>query len=109
MKHISHSMPQLLRRWKQSPTLAINVWQNLWMSNVGDSTARHSKVLRCEFRRLVVAVDSPVWMKELERLKPDLILTFNRICGRKTLTDLEFVRVDYLSNDGGAKRTSDPL
>ena len=66
-----------------------------WDEAVGETIARHAQPLRLRGRTLVVAVDGPEWMQELQFLKHDLCAKLNARVGREAVRDI------FLVLDGG--------
>jgi len=74
------------------------VWPH-WEEAVGATIARHARPVRIRRGLLCVAVDSPVWMQELQFLKESIRLQLNTRIGADVVSDLFFVlggtRVDH--------------
>jgi predicted nucleic acid-binding Zn ribbon protein len=66
------------------------VWAH-WDEVVGPTVARHARPARLGRGVLVVAVDSPGWMQELQFLKHDLRERLNARLGRRAVRDLFLV------------------
>src|SRR5207249_2976245 len=66
------------------------VWAH-WVEVVGPTVARHARPQRLGRGVLVVAVDSPGWMQELQFLKHDLRERLNARLGRRAVRDLFLV------------------
>jgi len=62
-----------------------------WDAVVGPTVARHAQPRRLRRGVLVVAVDSPQWMQELQFLKHDLRERLNASVGRPAVRDLFLV------------------
>jgi len=66
------------------------VWSH-WDAVVGPTIARHARPERLRRGVLVVAVDGPEWMQELQFLKHELRERLNARLGRHALRDLFLV------------------
>ena len=62
-----------------------------WREAVGPRIAAHTRADHIDNRRLVVAVDSPVWSQQLTFLKPDILRRLAARFGGGLVTDLYFV------------------
>jgi predicted nucleic acid-binding Zn ribbon protein len=56
--------------------------QKQWEKAVGSSIASHAYPEEVRSRRLVVRVDSPLWLQELTLMKPSLIEKLNSLLGQ---------------------------
>ena len=68
-----------------------------WNDAVGATVARHARPVRIRRGLLCVAVDSPVWMQELQFLKESIRTQLNTRVGSEVVSDLFFVL------DGGGR------
>jgi predicted nucleic acid-binding Zn ribbon protein len=68
-----------------------------WEDAVGATVARHARPVRIRRGLLCVAVDSPVWMQELQFLKESIRTQLNTRVGAEVVSDLFFVL------DGGSR------
>jgi len=66
------------------------VWPH-WEEAVGATIARHARPVRIRRGLLCVAVDSPVWMQELQFLKESIRAQLNTRVGADVISDLFFV------------------
>ena len=66
------------------------VWPH-WEEAVGATIARHARPVRIRRGLLCVAVDSPVWMQELQFLKESIRAQLNTRAGGDVISDLFFV------------------
>ncbi len=67
------------------------LWQH-WTQTVGDTIAQQAQPLRIRDGVLEVRVGHPVWMQQLQLLKPKLLKQLNQALGENLLTDLYFRR-----------------
>ena len=66
------------------------VWAK-WEAVVGPTIAAHAEPRRLQRGILIVAVDSPMWMVELQFLKHDLRQRLNAAVGRNAVRDVFLV------------------
>jgi predicted nucleic acid-binding Zn ribbon protein len=66
------------------------IWPQ-WSELVGPTIAQHARPVRIRRGRLCVAVDSAVWMQELQFLKESLRAKINARIGRDAVDDVFFV------------------
>jgi predicted nucleic acid-binding Zn ribbon protein len=66
------------------------IWVH-WDTVVGPTVARHARPLRLRQGVLVVGVDGPEWMQELQFLKHELRERLNARLGREAVRDLYVV------------------
>jgi predicted nucleic acid-binding Zn ribbon protein len=80
-----------LERLPEAQRLADHaVWAH-WETVVGPTLARHARPARLRGGVLVVEVDSPAWMQELQFLKHELRDRLNARLGRRALRDIFLV------------------
>ena len=65
------------------------VW-NLWDSAVGDVIAQNARPEAFKGRLLLVNVNSPPWMHQLQFLKKDIIKKLNAAMGKDMVQDIKF-------------------
>jgi len=65
------------------------VW-NLWAGAVGDVIARNARPEAFKGRLLLVHVNSPAWMHQLQFLKKDIIKKINSALGKDLVNDIKF-------------------
>ncbi len=84
-------LESLLARLPDADRIADHaVWAH-WDAVVGPTIARHARPERLRRGVLVVAVDGPEWMQELQFLKHELRDRLNARLGRRALRDLFLV------------------
>jgi predicted nucleic acid-binding Zn ribbon protein len=74
------------------------VWPH-WQEAVGATIAQHARPVRIRRGMLCVAVDSAVWMQELQFLKESIREQLNARAGTDVVSDLFFV----LEGSGGRR------
>lgn len=65
------------------------VW-NLWDNAVGDVIAKNARPEAFKGRILLVHVNSPPWMHQLQFLKKDIIKKINTALGKDLVQDIKF-------------------
>ena len=70
-----------------------------WPDTVGATIAKHARPVRIRRGVLCVAVDSPVWMQELQFLKESIRAQLNVRVGSEVVSDIFFV----LDGNGSAR------
>jgi predicted nucleic acid-binding Zn ribbon protein len=70
-----------------------------WPDTVGTTIAKHAHPVRIRRGVLCVAVDSPVWMQELQFLKESIRAQLNVRVGSEVVSDIFFV----LDGQGSAR------
>lgn len=63
----------------------------LWKEIVGDSLQAHTRPLRIENGKMVVAVDDSLWKQEVALLQSEIIGKLNERMGRDVVSDLRLV------------------
>ena len=78
----------VLARLPEAQRLADHALWAHWDTVVGPTLARHARPARLRRGVLVVAVDSPEWMQELQFLKHELRDRLNARLGRPVVRDV---------------------
>jgi hypothetical protein len=76
------------------------VWQR-WREIVGPQIASHARPYRIRNRVLLVRVDHPVWMQELQYLKEEIKEKLNTVLGGSRLENLFFLPGTFDSEGEG--------
>ena len=63
------------------------IWE-LWPSVVGPQIAARTQPLRLRDQILEIRVDHPVWMQQLQLMKPQLLQRLNQQLGNDTIKDI---------------------
>lgn len=64
--------------------------EHLWPEMVGPEIAGHTRVLKTDAGRLLVAVDSPVWRQELMYQRDAFIARLNQELEEEIVSDIMF-------------------
>lgn len=67
----------------------LEVW-SLWDNAVGDVIAKNARPEAFKGRLLLVHVNSPPWMHQLQFLKKDIIKKINNALGKNLVQDIKF-------------------
>jgi len=67
------------------------IWP-LWPKAVGPQIAQQAQPLRCRDGVLEVRVSHPVWMQQLQLMKPQLLQRINQLIGEEAIRDIYFRR-----------------
>jgi len=77
----------LLQRGMEGKFEEYRAWQ-VWDQVVGPQIARRARPIRIREGVLEVRVDQPVWMQQLQLLKPRILARLNEALGKELLRDL---------------------
>lgn len=77
----------LLQRGMEGKFEEYRAWQ-VWDQVVGPQIARRARPIRIRDGVLEVRVDQPVWMQQLQLLKPRILARLNEALGKELLRDL---------------------
>lgn len=83
---------RILQQWLSSRGMdtkfgRYRVWQ-FWDEAVGVQIAARAKPVRLRGSILEIRVDHPVWMQQLQLLKPRIVSRLNELLGEKLIDDL---------------------
>ncbi len=62
---VGYLVERLLKKWKKNANQRELTYNIVWKRVVGEQVAKHTRPLKIVDRRLVVSVESAVWMNEL--------------------------------------------
>lgn len=77
----------LQQRGMEGKVEEYRAWQ-VWDEVVGPQIARRARPIRIRDGVLEVRVDQPVWMQQLQLLKPRILTRLNQALGKELLRDL---------------------
>lgn len=78
----------LFQTWEGTPRLQqYRIWQ-VWIETVGPQISAHAQPVRVRDGTLEVRVDQPVWMQQLQLLKPKILARLNEHLGEQPLRDI---------------------
>ncbi|MDX1386093.1 MAG: DUF721 domain-containing protein [bacterium] len=91
MESLSKILENLLRKKRLGKQIKRHrVFEN-WESIVGDSLAEHAQPQKIQGRTLILAVDHPAWIQELQFLKEPLIRKIQAAFPDTGIDNLRFV------------------
>jgi hypothetical protein len=87
---LSNHIPNLLRRLPSSAALIESVVCALWNDVVGEALARRTRPIRLQGTTLIVSVPSPVWQRELQPMRAEMVRKLEQRLGPGMVRQLEF-------------------
>ena len=88
--HIGDIMNGVLKTCRHDYNEELSQVWSLWGSAVGDIIAKNTKPEAFKGRLLLVLVNSPPWMHQLQYLKKDIINKVNQALGKELVKDIKF-------------------
>ena len=64
----------------------------LWPEIAGDQIARRTEIAALKFHTAIVKVSNPMWIQELNLLKPEILSRLCETMGNDSVRDIRFVR-----------------
>lgn len=64
----------------------------LWPEIAGDQIARRTEIAALKFHTAIVKVSNPMWIQELNLLKPEILSRLRDVMGNDSVRDIRFVR-----------------
>lgn len=90
-KRLGDVLPDVVKKLQLAEVVAAAPIVNAWPELVGPTIARHSRALTIEDGRLVVVVDSPAWLAQLNYLAPQLLSRIRTRTGGGIVRDFRFI------------------
>ena len=88
--HIGAILPNLIRTCrKESDTELTRIW-DLWEGIVGGMVAENARPAAFKGKRVLVHVESPVWIHHLQFIKAELIEKINDALGKSLVEEITF-------------------
>ena len=88
--HIGKVINDVIRQYRCEPDFALQkVWQ-LWDETVGEAIAKNARPAAFKGNFLIVHVNSPAWIHQLQFLKKDLIFKLNAALGKPLVEEIKF-------------------
>ena len=117
MNQLIKSLPQVLRASGNSAEVAEAAAIAAWKHACGDGLKEHAVALKLENRTLTVAVADPIWQKQLNAMRGQLLYRVNTILGQSLVSAFNFVidrervkpRVEQLKHDEELRDNEVPL
>jgi len=91
MNQLIKSLPQVLRASGNSAEVAEAAAIAAWKHAAGDGLKEHAVALKLENRTLTVAVADPIWQKQLNAMRGQLLYRVNTILGQSLVSAFNFV------------------
>jgi predicted nucleic acid-binding Zn ribbon protein len=89
MDELIKSLPAVLRDIGSSPDVAEAAALAAWKYATGAGLQSHAIATRLDDRTLIVEVRDPIWQKQLQTMKEQLLFRVNTILGQALVTDIE--------------------
>lgn len=90
-RRLGDVLPDVVKKLRLAEVVAAAPIVSAWPELVGPTIARHSRALTIEDGRLVVVVDSPAWLAQLNYLAPQLLSRIRTRTGGGTVRDFRFI------------------
>ena len=91
MNQLIKSLPQVLRASGNSAEVAEAAAIAAWKHAAGDGLKEHAVALKLENRTLTIAVADPIWQKQLNAMRGQLLFRVNTILGQPLVRAFNFV------------------
>ena len=91
MNQLIKSLPQVLRASGNAAEVAEAAAIAAWKHAAGDGLKEHAIALKLENRTLTVAVADPIWQKQLNAMRGQLLYRVNTILGQPLVSAFNFV------------------
>jgi predicted nucleic acid-binding Zn ribbon protein len=88
--HIGDIINSVLKTYRHDSDEGLSQVWSLWESAVGDVIAKNTKPEAFKGKLLLVHVNSPPWMHQLQFLKKDIIKKVNQALGKELVQDIKF-------------------
>ena len=87
---LSNILPKVMKTFRHSPDEKLLQVFEMWNRIVGEPVSQNAQPTAFKGRLLLVAVNSSVWMHQLQFLKEDIICKINKTMGEKVVEDIKF-------------------
>jgi predicted nucleic acid-binding Zn ribbon protein len=91
MNQLIKSLPTVLRAAGSSAEVAEAAAIAAWKHAAGDGLKEHAVASKLENRTLTIAVADPIWRKQLNSMRSQLLYRLNTILGQPLVSALDFV------------------
>jgi predicted nucleic acid-binding Zn ribbon protein len=91
MNQLIKSLPQVLRASGNSAEVAEAAAIAAWKHAAGEGLKEHAVALKLENRVLTVAVADPIWQKQLNAMRSQLLFRVNTTLGQPIVSAFNFV------------------
>ena len=90
MKSVGSVLPQFLDRIASDEEIALIFLSELWPQIVGKDLASKSRPLALKNQKLLMAVPSEIWVKELTQLRQMLVHAVNKYWNLRLIEKIDF-------------------
>ncbi len=90
-RRLGDVLPSVVKKLRLAEVVAAAPIVSAWPELVGPTIARHSRALTIEEGRLVVVVDSPAWVAQLDYLAPQLLSRIQARTGGAAVRGFRFI------------------
>jgi predicted nucleic acid-binding Zn ribbon protein len=91
MNQLIKSLPTVLKAAGSSAEVAEAAAIAAWRHACGDGLKEHAVALKLENRTLTVAVADPIWKKQLNSMRSQLLYRINSVLGQSLVNAFDFV------------------
>jgi hypothetical protein len=88
--HIGNIINDVIEQYRSEPDFALKEVWRLWDETVGKTIAQNARPSAFKGKLLIVHVNSPVWIHQLQFLKRDLISKLNAALGKPLVEEIKF-------------------
>lgn len=88
--HIGNILGDALNKFRTDSDLELVSIFSIWKKVFGEVIANNSKPAGFKGKILIVYVDSPVWIQELQYYKKNMITKINDALGKELVCDIKF-------------------
>lgn len=106
MFDIVRTLPGLMKEFAVGPEAREAIVFAVWRNAAGEQLAGQTAPLKVDDKRLIVAVSSKAWQRNLEDLSGQIIYKLNAVLGNRTIEFIEF-QIDELAVVNARKRPDD--
>lgn len=90
MEQLFGAIPSIVKSLEPNKDVADAVVFAAWNQIAGEQIRSHTKPLRVNNKRLVIAVEDETWRQNLEALAAPMIAKLNKALGGRTVTFIDF-------------------
>ena len=90
MEQLFSAIPSIVKGFEPNKDVTDAVVFAAWNQVAGEQIRSHTKPLRVNNKRLIVAVEDETWRQNLEALAAQMLAKLNKSLGDGTVTFIEF-------------------
>ncbi|MGB7070192.1 MAG: DUF721 domain-containing protein [Pyrinomonadaceae bacterium] len=91
MDDVFRSLPAVLQEFGKNNVLEASVVFAAWRRIAGDALAEQTAASKFEDGKLVIAVKSEIWKRNLKEMGPDMAFRINSVLGGSIVRSIEFI------------------